>query len=306
MRTLRYPLIGAALILSIALMVGCAPRGNVSAVDSEASADAVVISLPAIVLDVDEEGHLTASNVAVTQLNPLLDLALADATLPTDLVEDALAADVQHVQLETTPNGLIILVNNEPIMSPLWNEEVLNSTGETLSNLGVGLPEGMTALLPVLSNAGLGAVLQFPGAASDPVPSSEAPGEIPSRPSNSTQITIDYNADGTWSGSGIPPFPPLPWDMIFTLPADTIQSLSEAGIESLQLTTSSDGIFLRVNGEDLPFIDWSGNRLGYTLQVLADMGLLGDQVAGMLPTISGFLPMIQGLSLDITMNFPQA
>jgi len=308
-KRLRSPMIGILLCLFVPLMVGCAARANSGAAATAGTED-VVVDLPAIVLDVDENGQLSAADAESTQtaLNPILNLALADVTLPADLTEQFAAAGVEQVWIETTPNGLSILVDGQPVLTPLWNEEILASTASALSELDLGDNASMMQLLPVIGNLGVGAVLRFSaadGSAIEPPDAATLPGAVPERPGTATQITIDYNEDGTWSGSGLPTFLPVPWDQVFTLPADTIQSLTDAGINSLQITTGSGGIFLRVNGQDLPFLDWTENRLQYTLQVVSEMGLIGGEAASILPTIQGVLPLIQGLGLDITLNMPQ-
>lgn len=308
MRTFRYSLVGTALFCLLVL-VGCAPRAVESA-PAAADAEGVVIDLPAIVLAVGEDGSLSASDAGVTTLNPLLDLAMADATLPDNIVEGAVTAGVEYIQIDNTPSGPVILVDGTPIMAPVWDEEILGSTIGALGTLGVELPDAMGALLPVVTDAGLGVILQFPAAAGDtslPAVSVEkVTTAVPDRSSISTGLNIDiqYADDGSWTGSGLPPFPPLPWDQILTLPADTVQNATDSGIESLQLVAGANGAFIVLNGQDLPYIDWSEGRLVGTLQLLSDMGLLGPEVAGMLPTIQNFAPTLLGLGLSITLNFP--
>lgn len=307
MRTFRYSLVGMVL-LCLVLIVGCAPRA-VESSPAAADAEGVVIDLPAIVLAVGEEGSLSASDVGVTTLNPLINLAVADATLPSNIVEGAITAGVEYIQIDNTSSGPVILVDGEPIINPIWNQEILGSTLGALDGLGVELPEGVGSLLPVIAEAGLGVILQFPAAAGDtslPAVSTEnLLTEVPDRSSISTGLNIDiqYAEDGTWTGS-VPTFPPLPWDQFLTLPADTVQSATDAGVESFQLIANADGAFLALNGQDLPYIDWSGGRLISTLQLLSNMGLLGDQVAGMLPTIQNFAPTLLNFGINITLNFP--
>ncbi len=299
----------ATLLLASAVLLtaGCAARpgsGTTAAsVEGESFAD-----LPALVLNVGEDGALSTPDSPGNLLGPALNGPLSSVTLPQNIVDEATNAEIQQIFIDNTPSGLILLVNNEPLLTPVWSDATLESTSAALAN--AGFAPTFAEFLPLLNNLGAGAVLQFPAAEAEYAVADLSISlddlAVPERPSSPVAVEVVYSEDGTYTANGQPAdqitFPPAPWTLL-NLPPDLIQGASDSGIETMQITTSGDGIFLRLNGEDLPFLDWSDERLTNTLQTASDLGLLGEQ-SDTLTQVQALLPLIQQLQLDITVNFP--
>ncbi len=293
---------------AVLLLAGCAARPGSGETAASAGGESFA-DLPAIVLSVGEDGALSTPDSPSNLLGPALNGPLANITLPQDLVEGAASAEIEQIFIDNTPSGLILLVNNEPLLTPVWNDTSLESTSTALSN--AGLAPTFAKVLPLLNNLGAGAVLQFPAAGSAEFSAADLSVSlddlaVPERPKNAVPIDVVYSADGTYTANGQAAdqitFPPAPWELL-NLPPDLIQGARDSGIETMQITTSSDGIFLRLNGEDLPFLDWSDGRLAKTLQTASDLGLLGEG-SDALTQVQALLPIIQSLQLDLTVTFP--
>ena len=299
----------AILLLASAVLLtaGCAarPGSGETAISAEGESFA---DLPALVLNVNEEGALSTPDSPGNLLGPAINGPLANVTLPQDIVEGAASAEIEQIFIDNTPSGLILLVNNQPLLTPVWNDATLESTSAALAN--AGLAPTFAQFLPLLNNLGAGAVLQFPAAETEYAVADLSVSledlTVPERPGSPVPIDVVYSEDGTYTANGQSAeqitFPPGPWTSL-NLPPDLIQGASDSGIETMQITTSGDGIFLRLNGEDLPFLDWSDERLTNTLQTASDLGLLGEQ-SDALTQVQALLPLIQQLQLDVTVSFP--
>lgn len=314
-------------LLSIALLVlsGCGPR--VGAADAAASPDDVlVVSLPALVLDVNEAGEISLGGTPLAALGAMAGQDLSDVALPADVVNMLVAANVQHIQLNNTDNGLDILLNGEAIPSLGWDADSLEMLVSLLGGLDFDLG-GADSLLPLLTNVGVGATLQLPLApGATPIPlevtgaeSAGADAQAAQSQFLSTvgtppqlQIVVTYAADGTWTVAGLTEaewseLTGAPWDQL-NLPPEVMAGAQAAGIESFTFSTNPDGIFFTINDQPLPYLDWSGGSINHLLEIVLASGLLGDvggdDVEGLMAFINQLLPALQTADVMVKVNFP--
>lgn len=326
MQDRRFVALISLLLVLMLVATGCAPRPGAGVTAAESAPDAVVVDLPALALDVAQDGSLSLGGIPLADLVGSFGLPadmLASVALDPAQVEQITGAGIQHVQLENRPNGLGIFVNGQEIPA-------LNWSGDQLNNLAAfaGDQPALGALLPLVKQLGIGVTLRFPvaeGAEAAPlvVPSdqSAAASLVASEQkfvesvgnAGTVVVPVIYNADGSWSINGIA------GDDLINLTGQTALSalnqnetqmagVKKYGIKTISLATGSDGLNIAVNGAALPSLDWSGGKLASVIALAQDAGLLN--LPGMDPQmlqslLDQYLPMLTTTDIELRAVFPE-
>jgi hypothetical protein len=314
------------MLAAILILAGCAPRAT--AVDQAASTDPsqIVIDLPAIVLDVQRDGSVAIGEGPLSALDPVLGPRLAALSFPPALVDSLTAGNIQHIQIDNTAEGLVILVNGKAVPSLAWDGERLVSAASALSAIGPGIAV-LDKVLPLITNMGLGVILRMPvaeGEESIPFVAEDDGSAAASLRAQEEflatvgtpptfQFTINFNADGTWSlgqldQSALGPLASTLSPILNSL-ASYAATASALGIGDLGIATNTDGVFLSINGQDLPYLAWDEGKAGNLIKLAADAGLLegvlpGQDVSSIVGMIEGLLPAIQASNVSVQLNFP--
>ena len=328
-RSGRLMVLASLALIALTALVGCAPRASSGALAATADESAVIIDLPALVIDVQNDGTTSIGDQPLADLGTQFGTDLSTLNVPPATVDYLRAGGIQHVQIDNSPEGILILVNGEPIPSLAWDGEKLVATGEVIETLGGGLPL-LDKVLPLIANIGVGVIIRFPiaeggeaiplmvtdSAAADAALAAQeeflaAVGTPPT-----FQLTVEYAEDGTWAVADITEsewsqLAPIPWEML-NMPATTIQAVSQAGVEEIGLATNADGIFISVNGNELPYITWADGRVQHLLDLAVDTGLMGQVLVTTDPTASqaivdtvvGLLPAVQATDVSLRVTFP--
>lgn len=309
-RSLFLPFV---LIASL-VFAGCAPRAGGS---GDVESETAFVNLPAIVVDYAEDGEASLFNMPVSDLGDLLGGAdLSALSFEAETVASMTGAGVENIQIDNQPGGIRIYMNKKPLPSLVWDDEVRTALADTLDGMGVDAgPAG--ALLPLLPDMGVGLAMRMPGAQNtsldipnaDVIEADEAESILNTvrntPPSQVLEIT--YSDDGSFETGQIPfmlQFAPIPWEQL-ELPADTIASVGDMGIESLDVTLLADGLAIAVNDNQMPYLQWTDQSEFNNMMSLLPILLGPDSgVEGML----GMLPMLLGLAtgLNISIDFPAA
>jgi hypothetical protein len=318
-------------LLSVAVIVlaGCAPRATSGLTASQGGESGLVVDLPALVIDFDASGAPSVGNVPLAQIGAtfapgMLDQVVLDAAMVGLMTE----SNIQHIQIDNSPNGLLLLVNGQAIPSIRWDGQILSDTGGLISQLGAGTPV-LEKMLPVLANLGIGVIVRFPlqeGIAAIPtyVEGGEAAtaahqaqeqflatvGDTP--PSITLPVFFDEN--GSWR---IGDLSETEWTNLTGLPflsarlnPANVQSIMSSGITELSIYTRSDGLHLSINGRELPYIGWADGEINHVLDLaeqlglwntLADQGMNMGELIGMVETL---LPAVQSTNTNINIYFP--
>ncbi len=314
-------------LVVLVLLVGCAPRATSGAVAAAADESQIVIDLPALVLDVQPEGGISVGGQALTELAGGMGAGLAAVAVPADMVTSITAYNIQHIQIDNTADGLLILVNGQAIPSLAWDGEKLVATAEVLDTLGAGVAL-LDRVLPLLTNLGIGVIIRFPIAAGEEALPMVAPESEAAAAALAAQqeflaavgtpptfaLTLEYADDGTWTVADLAQAEwsqllPVPWEMLNLTPS-TVQSVTAAGITEIGLATNTDGIFISINGQTLPYITWADGRINHLLTLAEETGLLsqvlGDSpdMAAILDTVESLLPAVQASDVSLRVTFP--
>ncbi|HXF62598.1 MAG TPA: hypothetical protein VNK95_13335 [Caldilineaceae bacterium] len=318
----RTVMLLSLLLVALLVLAGCGPRAGAAAA-APAAESAVVVSLPALVLDVQPDGSITVGGQSLAQVGAMIGQDFSTFTLPADQVQLLTLSNIQHIQIANSPDGLLILVNGQPMPSLAWDGEKLVATAEVLQSLGGGIAL-LDKLLPLIQNLGIGVTIRFPVAeGAELIPLEVTDSETAQRALElqqeflnavgappTFQVTINYAADGTWTmgdltQSDISQVAGMPMNAL-NLPPNLIQTASAAGIDTISLYTNPDGIFIAINDRTLPYITWAEGRVNNVLALLEQTGLLGAdpnmQVA--IETVESLLPAVQASDVRLNINFP--
>lgn len=302
------------LLITALIFSGCAPRVGSSAASSGSGA---YINLPAIVVQYAEDGEASLFGMPVSELGELLGGAdLSALSFEAETISNMVDSGIEHIQIDNQPGGIRLYRNSQPLPGLVWDDEVRAGLGETIEMLAEDAGP-IAPLLPLLPDMGVGLALKMPGAEDASLEISNAQvltvedAESILSSVRTTQPTmvleITYAEDGSFETGQLPfvlQFAPIPWDQL-ELPADTLTSITDMGIESLSVTLLADGLAIKVNGNDMPFLQWSNqsefsNLLGMLPVLLGpDSGIEG--MLGMMPILMG---VATGMNISIT--FPTA
>jgi len=320
-------------LLSVAVIVlaGCAPRAGGGLTAGQAGDKALVIDLPALVIDFGADGKPSVGNIPLSQLAALLPAASAQVNqlaMPVDTVKMLTASNIQHIQIDNSPEGLVILVNGEPIPSIKWDGKILSNTGDLITKLRAGAPV-LEKLLPVLADIGIGVILRFPlkdGVAAVPtyVEGGQAAttakkaqedflASVGNAPPTIT-LPIIYDANGSWTVGDLTD---AEWTNLTGLPLqatrlkpEMIKGLINAGITEVSIFTNKDGLHISINEHELPYIGWGDGEVNHLLDLTTQLGLLNTvadssmNMSEVLAMVQTLLPAVESTNTNINVYLP--
>lgn len=323
-RSRRSVVLLTLLLVALTALAGCGPRATGGEVAAAADQSEIVVDLPALVIDVQADGTTTIGGQPVSELGAMIGQDLSTLNVPAETVDFLTAANIQHIQIDNTAQGLLILVNGQPMPSLAWDGEKLVATGQVLETLGGGLAL-LDKLLPMIQNLGIGVIVRFPLAeGAESLPYVAVDDEIAARAMAAQQefldvvgtpptfaVTVAYDDQGNWQLAGLTQsevaqvLPMIPAGAL-NLQPNLIQAASSAGINEITLSTNADGIFISVNGQTLPYITWAEGRINHILTLVEEAGLLGadPNMPVIIDTVEGLLPAVQASNIELTVTFP--
>lgn len=328
-------------VCSTVLLTGCAPRvgGGDAAVSTPEAA--LVVDLPALIIDYDREGGAYLGSVPMGALEPVLGVDLTPLNLTATQIDGLIDANIQHIQLTNQPQSLTLLINGRALPRLIWQREALATSIDLLFDQDVVATlvserldgddtfTDMLTLLPLLTEMGGGLTLRFP-------PSSESArlslAEISTDHTTSVaaqsaylalinvppaiHLDVFYQLDGTWRVDGLDATVwsqvfPVPWERLNLTPA-TIAAMQEAGIAEVVLASDQQGATLWIDNQLLTTLDWSHGELSNVV-LLAEESELFTQLLGNTPTayslanaLEGLLPLMQVTEVRLVVHFPSS
>ncbi len=115
------------------------------------------------------------------------------------------------------------------------------------------------------------------------------------------RLTVDVDSEGTPSILGLSPTILNMFGVntdAFKLPTETVQRLSEANVQHIELAVVDEGLRLWVNGEAMPFVQTDAASLQRAVDFL---GATGSSQTGMLQRL---LPILTRFGLDVILRIP--
>ena len=311
----------AITLIAILALSGCAPRVGQGSLDVDS--DQLVIDLPALVLDIGADGSVSIQNASVADLVSILvdggelDLPINDMT-----VMFLSMANIQHIQVSNTPEGLLLLVNGLSIPSISYDGDSLAALPGAINDLADIGPMA-DLLVDLVDQIGIGVIARFPVA-----PGAE---EIPLFVEGDSSAAMAAKAaqEEFLASVGTPPRINLPifygddgslsiGDLsIDELSAMTgvsldalvmglgpLEAVRGMGVSVLGISTDKDGITISLDGNALPTLDWSDGKASNLIEMVSQIPLLEVMGLGsVLPMVNQLLPLVQSAEIDLTLHF---
>jgi hypothetical protein len=323
----RFSVVVALCLVAGLILAGCAPRATTGEAATAADDSSIVVDLPALVIDIQSDGSATVGEMSLASLGEMVGQNLSTLSVPVEWVDYFSAANIQHIQIANTPEGILILVNGQAIPSLAWDGEKLVATAEVLEQFGATVAL-LDKILPLVRNLGIGVTLRMPVAQGAEVLPLTTMDDTVARTALAAQeeflravgtpptfqVVLTYAEDGTWTLGEMTQaewssIAPIPWEQL-NLPPQTIQAASNAGIDEVGLTTNAQGIFISINGKTLPYITWADGRINHVLNLALEAGLLdglmgaNPNMATLMETVESLLPAVQASNVNIRVVFP--
>jgi hypothetical protein len=302
-------------MLIASLLLSACGAANAPTVSEETEdGQRFLISLPRMVVDVNDEGQASIGGLSIEAVNSLMPgLQLPDMAVNPFYVDWMRNTNIQHVELVSGENGVFVFINGEALPYLGWDGEALNNLATVTGLTGLPYGELITKLVPIIQRTGLNFVIRFPtqeGAeeiamrdTSVPLTAPEAAAE--EQPASFiTRIDVAYDENGVPTVAGV-----SSRDLAQTaglyLPVEltpaTMAQFQAAGVQEMQLMTGSDGIRITVNGEPLPHIAWNDALLNSTAGFYEQMNPESPYIA----LAKLLLPELDNLDIDLRLLFPQ-
>jgi hypothetical protein len=319
------------LAVTVFTLAGCAPRATGGETARLPGADLLAVDLPAIVIDFDSNGQPSVGNIPLSQIGGMIAPGILDAVvLDAEMVAFMSESNIQHIQLDNAPSGILILVNGQPIPSIKWDGEILSATGETMSQLGMGVP-ALEKLLPLVNYLGLGVIVRFPvseDVAVIPTYIESPPSAVAAREAQEEFLAtvgesapriilpVIYDADGGWRVGDLTDaewtsLTGLPWNALRLQPS-IIEGLIDANINEIAINTDAAGIHIGINGRQLPYIGWADGEINHVIDLAGQMGLWntladnGMNMGEIVSMVQQLLPVVQTAETSINVSFPSS
>ncbi|MCA9870496.1 MAG: hypothetical protein KDI03_07975 [Anaerolineae bacterium] len=272
-----------------------------------------LISLPRMVVDIDDAGQASIGGLSVDAVNNLMPgMQLPDLAVNPFYVDWMRNTNIQHLELVSGDDGVFVFINGEPLPYLGWD-------GEALSNLAIvtgltGLPYGqlITKLVPIVQRTGLDFAVKFPmqaGATEIPLRDPSVPVEAPEMAEEQpatfiTRIDVKYDENGVPTMAGISSRDLAEAAGLYLpveLTPETLAQIKAAGVNEMRLVTGNNGVFVTVNGQPLPHIAWNDAILGNTADMYGQINPDSPYIA----LAKLFLPELDNLDIDLRLLFPQ-
>jgi hypothetical protein len=260
--------------------------------------------------------------MSLADLGGMLGTDLSAVSLPPDMVQRLTAAGIQNVFVNVTQTGLQFYVNGKQMPSFQWDDASLTATADLMGLLGARNLDLLKQILPVLGKLSMGIVLKFPGAGED-LPLTSEPDLAALQAAQDQAVaglgmmggllqalpplTIAFDANGDFQIQGLAPFilaqiPPGTLDPLKQSP-ETIASVSEMGIDTVNVQTTPEGLVLAING--------LSGEIENLVSILVDSGVLAaiqgkddPALAGTLNQVRQFAAIARAAKLNLTLTFP--
>jgi hypothetical protein len=325
----RIIVLAALALVALLALAGCGPRVGAGELAAAAAPEDAFVDLPALYVDYGADGMAMIGGAPATVAGAMLGQDLSMLNLGPEAVAAMSGVNIQHVQINNTPNGLVIAVNGRRMPSLAWDGAVLTGLGDLIGELGVPLG-GLEQMLSILPNTGFGFVLRFPVAEGrDVIPLADPNAQRTAEAAQAAvdqylagvggqvpviQFTVNYRPDGTWTVQDMDAAAweqvlPIGWDG-FNLSPAMAQGAAGLGLRTLGVSTDKDGIAISINDRSLPKITWGQGELENILTLLEESGALdmasggGADVQGLVDMVKQLLPTVQTADFNMTVNFP--
>ena len=226
------------------------------------------------------------------------------------------AANIQHVELRQTGDGIALLVNGALMPSLSFQDGSLQRISDVAPLLGQNGPaigQLIQKFAPLVQRLGLSVALKFPKAdgaeeiAYVPADIKVAQLKPVTDPASAVaKFEVKYDDQGVPSVLGISArdLQALGVNANVALDPGVTAQLQANNVQHIQLSSRSNGLYLYVNGNPLPAIAWDKDALTNAVGVYEQMN--PGVPKQYLDLIKTFVPMLGQTDVSVMVHFPAA
>jgi hypothetical protein len=276
------------------------------------SGEVFIIALPRIVIDFDSAGSPSMLGIKLQDLERLTGASFGSLQLNKFYVDWMTNANVQHIELRQTGNGVAFMVNGKPMPHIAWNDQSLQKVSDVAALMQVPDTELIAKFLPIVRRLGLDVVLTFPrqpGVAEIALMDSDEalkvqPVAADEPASAIVRFEVKYDTQGVPGVLGITASDLSARGISAPLAMDTryINMLQSRNIQNMELKGQGDGLFLYINGEPLPNIVWDDTFLTNA----ADLYVQMNPDSPYIDVAKQLLPLVNNADVNVLVHFPRA
>jgi len=298
------------------LLAACGPAVIPANAPTTESGETFVVGLPPLVVTFDDAGKAGVEGVPIEAIASSVGMPIQLPAIDPYYVNWMEQANIQHVELRQTGDGLALLVNGKLMPHLVWKDGELQAAGEMARLLGG--PQGaavagmLQKLAPILQRLGLSVVVKFPtaeGAEAIPLASDEVAMAEPATPEGPAsavmQFEVKYDDQGVPSIMGISAqdLAALGINAPLALAPYAIQQAQANNIQNLEVRSKGDGLYAYVNGVQLPALAWDAEMLSNAVDVYGKMNNISPTYLNL---IKQFLPMLSKTDVAVMVHLPVA
>ena len=296
------------------LLAGCGKAVEPPVASSIPSGEVFQIALPRIVIDVDSAGNPSVMGLSPVMLKAL-GVDVSSMQVPAATVEQMTKNNLQHVEIASVGDRLVMIVNGKPLPHLGWDQDTLKRSLDLADTLKVQDPKTMALIkrvLPLVTRLGLDLVLRFPvqpGTAEIPLAETGAAKKIALAPTTDpasliAKFEVKFDEKGVPGIMGISgnDLAALGGGALGGLSPDMIANLQSGNIQNMELRMKPDGLHIYVNGDPLPVIIWDTKLLANAFEAYGQI----SPDSPILPVLKLFLPYLDRADVGILLHFPPA
>lgn len=300
------------LLVLVVILAGCGGQGvEPPTGPTTQGGELFQIALPRLVVDVDAEGNPSILGISPALLSTF-GVDVSGFKLPKDLVDQFADAGVQHLEVASVGDRIMLFANGQPLPHLGWTQESLNRMLDTLNTLEVENEPTIRRILPLITRLGLDVVLRFPrepGTAEVPFVDTNTvrefqPTVTTDPPSAIVKFEVRFNEEGQpgMMGLSAEDLAALGFGQGLRVSPETLKRLQADNIQHVEIRTKPDGAYIYVNNEPLPRLIWDTQLLANMVDLYSEL----SPEAQLLPLIQQIAPYLDRADLGILLRFPVA
>lgn len=283
-----------------------------------------LLALPRINIDVDAEGVPSVAGISPATLERLSMgmLDLEQFRLPQNYVDWFTAANVQHMEVVKSNDGLYVFINGTPMPYLAWDDggEALGTAADLAANLDQLNPymaKVLKLLIPFIQRTGIDVGMTFPmqpGADEIAMRDSDMPLRSPTgEPGENlavVRVHVNYDDEGVPSVLSISSKDiedALGYSLRQAqLEPEFVDKMQDAGIQHITMRMTPDGLVLYSNDSQLPYLAWSEEKLQNSALLVDDMVALYNQPEwdAVSEAVNLMLPLLDNVDGEFVLLFP--